>query len=99
MHSTFITPPDLLETVLIIDASQSQIRAVAEFLQKHDRPYTVYLYSEDMDNEAWLKDVFERSDIVLKARESQVSTTYRSFPAHYFGETEDLKNPVDYFTK
>ena len=85
-------------SALIIDASQNQIRTVAEFLQTHNQPYTIYLYSEDMDNQDWLNTIVTKADVVLRAKGSTVTVNPQKLLIH-FGELHDLTNPVDFFNK
>lgn len=95
MVSNFITPPDLIETVLIIDAPDTQVQALAAFLKGHEKPYNIYLYSHDMDNTDWLIDAYKKSDVILKAAKSNVPV----LDAIEFGEDKELKTVLHYFNK
>ena len=95
MHSNFITPPDTVETVLIIDAPDTQVQALAAFLKGHNKPYNIYLYNYTMENNSWLVDVYKKSDVVLQASGSNVPV----LDAIMFGEHENLKTIVHYFNK
>ena len=63
MHSNFITPPDSIDTILIIDASQEQIQEVANYVQTCDTSYNIYLYSNDMNDLDWINVVAAKADV------------------------------------
>ena len=44
MHSNFVTPPDYVETVLVIDASDEQVAELAATVKAGNKPYNVYFY-------------------------------------------------------
>lgn len=96
MHSNFITPPDLIETVLIINATEEQIQACGDACRDHARAYNVYFYHTDMKEYAWLADVVQRSDIILQESTAEAPVLC---PTTKFGTDQDLKQPQDYFTK
>jgi hypothetical protein len=95
MHSNFITPPDLVESVLIIDATEKEILTCAEQVKITGRPFNVYFYNNDMKDYAWLTKVVDRVDTVLLQEDSQVPVLdYVKFgPAQFF------KEPAEYFNK
>lgn len=95
MHSNFITPPDFVETVLIVDATQDQIQALGAILKGHERPYNVYLYSSDMNELDWLTEAVNRANTVLQAEGSTVPLLSKKL----FGPNQILKTPAHYFTK
>jgi len=95
MHSNFITPPDLIETVLVIDASEEDIKSLAECIKVVGKSYNVYFYNSEMNNFDWLTKVIDRSDIVLMHQESQVPVLNKV----KFGPDEIFKQPMDYFNK
>lgn len=95
MHSNFITPPDLVETVLVIDASEEDIKSLAEGIKIVGKPYNVYFYNSEMKDFDWLGKVIDRSDIVLMHKESQVPVLNKVT----FGPEEIFKQPLDYFNK
>ena len=96
MHSNFITPPDVIETILIIDADQEQISDCAEYCRYSKVPYNVYLYSNDMNDIGWLHSICSKADVVLQASGSTVRAIP---PVIMFGPAETLKTPADYFKK
>jgi len=96
MHSNFITPPDLIETVLVINASTEQVDACAEACRNSDRAYNVYFYHTDMKDVHWLGQVVQRSETILQAVDSEVPVLC---PTVKFGFEQDLKQPQDYFNK
>ena len=68
MISNFITPPDLIETVLILDATEAQIQACADRVRTAAVPYNVYIYNADMNSPEWLERVQQITDTVLDAK-------------------------------
>jgi ornithine cyclodeaminase/alanine dehydrogenase-like protein (mu-crystallin family) len=96
MHSNFITPPDLVETVLIVNATKEQIAACAETCKNNNPVYNVYFYHTDMNDVHWLGEVVHRSDIILQATDSVVPVLC---PTVKFGMDQDLKQPSEYFNK
>lgn len=95
MYSNFITPPDFIQTVLVIDASATEIQQLTEFLYSAEQPYNIYMYSKEMDNLDWLTEAVLRADTVLQQQDSTVPV---SGPTK-FGPDQDLKNPSEYFNK
>lgn len=96
MHSNFITPPDYVTSILIVDATADEIEAVAERCRDSQESYNVYMYRKDMDDLNWLGHVAKRVDTILKQQDSDVPVLdYIKFgPDQVF-----LKTPADYFTK
>jgi hypothetical protein len=68
MHSNFITPPDYVETVLILNAPEEQIKILAAMIQHRDRSYNVYFYNDHMNNAEWLARIQSKADVVLDAK-------------------------------
>ena len=68
MHSNFITPPDYVETILVINASDDIIAKLGESVKVQGRPYNVYFYNDDMDNYDWLELVKTKADVILDAK-------------------------------
>lgn len=95
MHSNFITPPDVIEDILIVDATDEEIFAVGLACENADRPYNVYMYKKDMDNLEWLSMVAKRADVILQAEGSDVPTLVPT----YFGPNSNFKTPSEYFNK
>lgn len=95
MVTNFITPPDFIETVVLIDASDVEVQALAAFLKSADKPYNVYLYNHTENNLEWLVKVCKRADVVLQAEASTVPVLEKT----KFGENQVLKTPVHYFNK
>jgi hypothetical protein len=96
MHSNFITPPDLVETVLVINATDEQIKLCADVCRDNPRAYNVYFYHTEMKEYAWLADVVQRSDIILQSHDAEAPVLC---PTVKFGPEQDLKQPHDYFAK
>jgi len=78
MHSNFITPPDYIETVLILNASEEQIRHLGLVVQDGDVAYNVYFYKEEMNDPTWFHKISIKADIVLDAKINN--------PLTYFGK-------------
>jgi saccharopine dehydrogenase-like NADP-dependent oxidoreductase len=95
MHCNFVTPPDVVESVLVIDANAEQIEQCAATCKLVSKPYNVYFYHTDMDNVSWLTKIIERVDVVLQAADSQVPILVST----RFGPKSALKSPADYFNK
>jgi hypothetical protein len=95
MHSNFITPPDFVPNILIIDASADEIEAVAEHCKDSQESYNVYMYRKDMNDYNWLSQVFKRVDQILIQQDSDVPV----LDAVKFGPDQILKSPADYFNK
>ncbi|CAB4129201.1 hypothetical protein UFOVP112_299 [uncultured Caudovirales phage] len=68
MHSNFITPPDYVETVLILNATEEQVRHLGMIVQDGDVAYNVYFYNEAMDNQIWFNKISIKADVVLDAK-------------------------------
>lgn len=93
MHSNFITPPDLIETVLVVDASEEHILSLAEHVKVLGKPYNVYFYNTEMKDLNWLGKVINRADIVLMQQDSPAPIL-----THVkFGPDNIFKQPLDYF--
>jgi hypothetical protein len=95
MISNFVTPPDIIETILIIDALKEQVEACAETCRNSEKAYTVYFYQADMKDYNWLTRVVDRADVVLQHETSDVPI----LTSIKFGDTSPLKSPADYFAK
>lgn len=68
MHSNFITPPDYIETVLVVDATEEQIRHLGTLVQDGSVSYNVYFYNAVMNNQEWFERVQAKADVVLDAK-------------------------------
>ena len=96
MHSNFITPPDLVQTVLIIDANTEQVNAVAAVVRESQRAYNIYLYHNEMNDSDWLFAAIKKSDVVLQMQGSPVLMDCERI---LVGMDQEIKTPVEYFTK
>lgn len=96
MHSNFITPPDYVESVLIIGSTPKQAEACATAVKDSNKSYNVYFYNEEMNNREWLNMVMFKVDAIL-LQENQLQFTVPK-PIG-FGPNCDLQAPADYFTK
>jgi hypothetical protein len=96
MNSNFITPPDLIETVLVINATTEQIGACAEACKISDRAYNVYFYHTEMNDVHWLGEVVQRAETILQAVDAEVPVLC---PTVKFGADQNLIQPQDYFNK
>ena len=97
MHSNFITPPEIVDSILIIDATEQQIHACADRCKNSDLPYNIYFYNQAMNNIPWLEAVTARSDVILQDIDSTVlAGNHRLIK---FGSAQQLLEPADFFTK
>jgi hypothetical protein len=103
MHSNFVTPPDFIKTITVVDATPEQVGDLAKRCKFDNHSYNIYLYAEDMNNLQWLAEAVKRSDAVLVNRLCNLinpgaDDEYIS-KIMWFGINEDLKSPVDYLDK
>lgn len=68
MHSNFITPPDYIETVLILNATEEQVRHLGMIVQDGDIAYNVYFYNEAMNEPTWFDKISIKADVILDAK-------------------------------
>lgn len=78
MHSNFITPPDMVETVLIMNATEEQITELNAVIKAGATPYNVYFYNEAMNDMRWLARISNRADAVIEADKTN--------PTEYFNK-------------
>jgi len=95
MYSNFITPPDYVQSVIIFDATEDEIKQVADAVKDLPQPYNLYFYNAEMNNLEWLIMVVNRVDVALARTTSSVPM----IDFLLYGEDQDLKSPVDYFAK
>jgi hypothetical protein len=67
MHSNFITPPDYVETVLIINATDDQMAEYTRAFTDVKLSYNVYFYNEKMNEPEWFGKVSNQADVILDA--------------------------------
>jgi hypothetical protein len=67
MHSNFITPPDYVETVLIINATNDQMAEYTRAFADVKLSYNVYFYNEEMNEPDWFSKVSNQADVILDA--------------------------------
>ena len=67
MHSNFVTPPDYVETVLVLNATDEQLSALTETVKTTGRPYNVYFYNDSMNELDWLDRIKTQADVILDA--------------------------------
>jgi hypothetical protein len=75
-HSNFVTPPDFIETILVLNATEEQIAACADVCYESGKIYNVYFYNKEMNNTDWFFQVQSIADYVLDATSCN--------PAEYF---------------
>lgn len=95
MYSNFITPPDYIQSILVVDASEDQIKELTELLHDVEQPYNIYLYSNSMDNQQWIHKMILRADVILLQQDSDAPVVSNIL----FGPDQKLKSPADYFNK
>lgn len=94
--SNFITPPDYVETVLIVGATDEEVWACADACQASGRVYNVYVYRTEMDDKEWLNKIMFKVDTILLQEDQLQFTVPKPIG---FGPNCDLKAPADYFNK
>jgi hypothetical protein len=99
MYSNFITPPDIVESVLVVNATEEQIKECADACEKSENTYNVYFYHELMKDPEWLGQVCQRVDTILINRGEDNTEVVGPKAVHYFGEKEEFNNPAEYFAK
>jgi hypothetical protein len=106
MHSNFITPPDYVETVLIIGATDLETAQCAEVCKTANTSYDVYFYRPAMAQKEWLSRVYLKADIVLSPQdlaldflEDSAFITDQGNKIHFFGTKQKIVTPADYFNK
>lgn len=75
-YTNFITPPDYIKSVLIVDATDEQLKTVADYLQGNDTPFNVYLYKTEMNNTTWLTHIESKVDAILDAKINEPITYF-----------------------
>ena len=93
MLTNFITPPDIVESILIIDATEEEIKTCAERCRNSEYAYNVYVYDKNMDNQTWLHQVQAISPVVLAKAGNDTGIT----ATHLFGTDQDFSEPAEYF--
>jgi len=105
MHSTFITPPDLIETIVIINATDAEITACQQACAVADRPFDVYVYAESCGNTHWFGRAFKRADTILVGATTELNLgATAGIPGILpeiipFGPGEEISEPAEYFYK
>lgn len=108
MHSRLVTPPDLVDTelhsVLLVDPEQTDLDAVVRFCQHADRAFSVYVYTPNMNNQAWLDQAAAVCDaVVVNARSHSYKALCLLEKTYYYGDCVYLENnqkihdPLQYF--
>lgn len=93
-NSNFITPPDYVEAVLIIGASENEITACANACRESNKVYNVYIYNKEMNKPEWLNRIMFHVDVILLQEDQRQFTV----PAPVgFGPNCELKFPQEYF--
>jgi ornithine cyclodeaminase/alanine dehydrogenase-like protein (mu-crystallin family) len=95
MITNVVTPPDLIPTVVIIDASTEQVQSCAAVIKGQESVYNIYLYNHEMNDLTWLSKVIKRADVVLQAEGSTVPVLEKQL----FGPNQTLTQPKDFFNK
>ena len=67
MHSNFITPPDYVKTILVIGATEQQIKDLGEYVRAGNVPYNMYFYNEAMNQPEWVLKISAKSDAIIYA--------------------------------
>lgn len=111
-YSNIITPPDFspdnLYSVLLVDPTWDEVNTLAIFLKTADKAYNIYVYQNEMNNEAWLLEAFTKVDVaVINTVANPLSPTKDKLliqrDAFYYGPKNFLMNKnriervMDYF--
>ena len=67
MYSNFITPPDYVKNLVIVDATEQQIQACMERVKSLNTAYNIYVYNQSMNDQTWFDQVAGRADSVIYA--------------------------------
>jgi hypothetical protein len=67
MYSNFITPPDYVKNLVIVDATDQQIQACMERVKSLNTAYNIYVYNQSMNDQTWFDQVASRADSVIYA--------------------------------
>jgi len=67
MHSNFITPPDYIKTVLVVNATEEQITNLGDIVRGGTVPYNVYFYNQAMNDQLWFNRVSSKADVIIYA--------------------------------
>jgi 5'(3')-deoxyribonucleotidase len=78
MHSNFITPPDFVESVLIYNATETQIQQLSEIVKNLNKSYNVYFYSDTMNDPEWCARIVKIADKIIYAENTD--------PGEYFAK-------------
>lgn len=78
MHSNFITPPDEIQSILILNATEEQIKECADACRNNGTAYNVYFYNDEMDQDEWLSKIRSKIDVTIDANISN--------PTDYFNK-------------
>lgn len=57
-----------METVLIIDAPEEQIKILATLIEHRGQAYNVYFYRQEMNQPEWFDLVARKADVVIDAK-------------------------------
>lgn len=106
MHSNFVTPPDYIKSVLIINSTEEQMQDCALRCKEAGVPYNVYFYNEDMAALDWLNQIYERMDQVLSPFDLKLDfladltfLTDQGNKILFYGVDQKIQQPADYFNK
>ena len=70
--SNFITAPDFVESILIINATEQQIAACMAAVQSKGVPYNIYVDDANSPDPIWLAKVTRIADHVLNAKSTDL---------------------------
>jgi hypothetical protein len=99
MYSNFITPPDLVENILVIDATREHVDHCAEFCRETNVLFNIYFYISNSDNTVWLNKVINRVDVILIPTDCEIKINSKRAVVYTFGENGKFKEPVEFLNK
>lgn len=73
MHSNFVTPPDFVETVLVLNATDEQVAELARIVKAGNKPYNIYFYNDAMNDLRWLARVSNMAKLVIEADKNNLT--------------------------
>lgn len=113
-YSNFVTPPDFVDelkhTVLMVNADESDIQALAIFCKNAVAYFNIYFYNYTMNDPVWFKQALARADAVVVNYSADMpnedaillfgsSNTWYYGPAEVAGSAHYVNNPLEYFIK
>lgn len=97
-NSQLVTAPDLIESILIVNADKSQRDAVVLAVAKSENSYNLYTYQSESGEFQWLDRVSSRVQTILM-NSAQPEIVHGSGRVIRFGPGQEIVEPAEYFDK